>query len=85
VNWQWVSGSGVDSSQWSRVMAPLTQSEKFDATGYIRQWVPELAKLPDTAIHDPEEAGCRPPDYPAKRISHRDARDRALAAGRAIR
>ncbi|PVX29245.1 cryptochrome/photolyase family protein [Sphingomonas pokkalii] len=85
VNWQWVSGSGVDSSQWSRVMAPLSQSEKFDAAGYIRAWVPELAKLSDAAIHDPEEAGCRPRDYPAKRINHREARERALAAGRAVR
>ncbi|MHA6719565.1 cryptochrome/photolyase family protein [Sphingomonas sp. RS6] len=84
VNWQWVAGSGVDSSQWSRVMAPLSQSEKFDAAGYIREWVPELAKLPDDTIHDPDAAGCRPKDYPAKRIEHRAARERALAAGKSV-
>ncbi len=67
-----------------RIMAPLTQSEKFDAGDYIRHWVPELAKVDDPAIHDPEGAGCRPDDYPAKIIGHREARERALAAARAI-
>jgi deoxyribodipyrimidine photo-lyase len=83
VNWQWVSGSGVDASQWSRVMAPLAQSAKFDAAGYIRRWVPELAGLPDAVIHDPGAAGCRPGCYPPKRIGHAEARARALAAGKA--
>lgn len=85
VNWQWVAGTGIDSNMFGRIMAPLVQSEKFDAAGYIRQWVPELADLPDDAIHDPDEAGCRPDAYPAKIIGHREARERALAAGRAAR
>jgi len=61
-------------------MAPLVQSEKFDAAGYIREWVPELADLSDEAIHDPDESGCRPEAYPEKLIGHREARERALAA-----
>jgi deoxyribodipyrimidine photo-lyase len=85
VNWQWTAGTGVDSNMFVRIMAPLGQSEKFDAGDYIRKWVPELADLPDTVIHDPEEAGCRPDDYPAKIIGHREARERALAAARAAR
>ena len=80
VNWQWTAGTGVDSNMFPRIMAPLSQSEKFDAAAYIREWVPELRDLPDTAIHDPEEAGCRPEDYPEKLIGHRAARERALAA-----
>ena len=80
VNWQWVAGSGVDSNMFPRIMAPLTQSEKFDAAAYIRQWVPELAELTDPAIHDPESFGQRPRSYPAKIIGHREARERALAA-----
>ncbi len=80
VNWQWTAGTGVDSNMFVRIMAPLSQSEKFDAAGYIRQWVPELARLPDAAIHDPDEAGRRPAGYPPKRIGHREARERALAA-----
>ncbi len=80
VNWQWTAGTGVDSNMYPRIMAPLTQSEKFDAAGYIREWVPELAGLDDAAIHDPDAHGARPPAYPAKRIGHREARERALAA-----
>ncbi len=80
VNWQWTAGTGVDSNMFVRIMAPLSQSEKFDAAGYIRQWVPELANLPDAVIHDPDEAGRRPASYPPKRIGHREARERALAA-----
>jgi len=82
VNWQWVAGTGVDSSPFGRIMAPLGQSAKFDAADYIRTWVPELAGLDDMAIHDPEEAGQAPNGYPAKLIGHREARERALAAAR---
>ncbi|MET0249898.1 MAG: FAD-binding domain-containing protein, partial [Sphingobium sp.] len=82
VNWQWVAGSGVDANLFTRIMAPLTQSDKFDAAAYIREWVPELADLDDKAIHDPDAAGVRPKDYPAKLIGHREARERALSAYR---
>ena len=63
-----------------RIMAPLTQSVKFDAADYIRLWVPELAHLGDRVIHDPDEHGVRPKSYPAKIVGHRQARARALAA-----
>ena len=79
-NWQWTSGTGVDSNMFVRIMAPLTQSEKFDAAGYIRQWVPELAGLSDKAIHDPEAAGKFVKGYPKKVIGHKEARERALSA-----
>ncbi|NQV94187.1 MAG: deoxyribodipyrimidine photo-lyase, partial [Sphingomonadales bacterium] len=80
VNWQWVSGTGVDSNMFVRIMAPLSQSEKFAAGDYIRLWVPELADIDDPYIHDPEEFGCRPAQYPAKIIGHKEARVRALEA-----
>ncbi|MCH4152530.1 MAG: DNA photolyase family protein [Sphingobium sp.] len=80
VNWQWVAGSGVDANMFVRIMAPLTQSEKFDAADYIRQWVPELAHLGTAVIHDPDASGVRPTAYPPKIIDHRTARERALAA-----
>jgi deoxyribodipyrimidine photo-lyase len=82
VNWQWTAGTGVDSNMFPRIMAPLSQSGKFEAADYIREWVPELADLDDDAIHDPEAAGCRPEDYPEMLIGHREARERALAAYR---
>ena len=84
VNWQWIAGTGVDSNMWGRIMAPLVQSAKFAAADYIRRWVPELAGLADSAIHDPDAAGCRPDTYPAKIVGHREARERALDAGRKL-
>ncbi len=81
-NWQWVAGSGVDSNPFGRIMAPLTQSAKFNAARYIREWVPELAKLGDDVIHDPHGAECAPGDYAEPLIGHRAGRERALAAGR---
>lgn len=83
VNWQWSSGSGVDSNMFVRIMAPLTQSEKFDAAGYIREYVPELAALSDSQIHDPPDA--LRGQYPPKMIDHAAGRGRALAAWNAIK
>lgn len=79
-NWQWISGTGVDSNMFVRIMAPLTQSEKFDAAGYIREYVPELADLSDAEIHDPPDD--KRGDYPAKMMGHKEARERALSAYR---
>lgn len=76
VNWQWVAGTGIDANMFGRIMAPLVQSEKFDAGFYIRRWVPELAGLDDAAIHDPGPVN----GYPQKIIGHREGRERALAA-----
>ncbi len=80
VNWQWIAGSGVDSNMFVRIMAPLSQSEKFDSGDYIRRWVPELGKLPDATIHDPHGAGVAPKSYAPMLIGHREGRERALAA-----
>jgi deoxyribodipyrimidine photo-lyase len=84
-NWQWVAGTGGDSNMFSRIMAPLSQSEKFDAARYIRTYVPELKGLDAPAIHDPEEFGRRPAGYPRKIVGHRQARERALAALKTIK
>ncbi|WP_310496291.1 deoxyribodipyrimidine photo-lyase [Sandarakinorhabdus sp.] len=91
--WQWVMGSGTDSSPFPRIFAPIGQSEKFDAARYIRRWVPELATLPDAAIHAPFDnallalgAGVRlGRDYPLPIVDHAFARARALAAFEATR
>ncbi|MDP9162472.1 MAG: DNA photolyase family protein [Pseudomonadota bacterium] len=76
LNWQWIAGTGSDSSPFARIMAPLVQSPKFAAAGYIRRFVPELADLADPDIHDPLDRG----SYPAPLVGHREARERALAA-----
>ena len=83
VNWQWSAGSGVDANMFVRIMAPLTQSPKFDAAAYIREWVPELHGLGDAEIHDP--GLLRPRGYPAMRVEHTAARARALAAYAAMK
>ncbi len=84
VNWQWVAGSGVDANMFTRIMAPLSQSEKFAAAHYIRAWVPELAGLSDEDVHDPPD-GKRPRDYPERIVDHREARERALEAYRRMK
>ena len=66
-----------------RIMAPLSQSEKFDAAGYIRVYVPELKHLPDSEIHDP--ADNRRGRYPRRIVEHRAGRERALAAYKAAK
>ncbi len=89
-NWQWVAGSGVDAAPYFRIFNPVTQGEKFDPDGsYVRQWCPELAKLPAPAIHAPwnvpseilEKAGVElGRTYPHPIVDHKEARARALAA-----
>jgi deoxyribodipyrimidine photo-lyase len=85
VNWQWVAGTGTDSNMFGRIMAPLVQSEKFDAGDYIREWLPELRNQSDAVVHDPEAAGVALPGYPQKIVGHREGRERALAAATKIR
>jgi deoxyribodipyrimidine photo-lyase len=90
LGWQWIMGSGVDSSPFNRIFAPVGQGEKFDAEGdYVRRWVPELARLPADVIHRPWEAdpltlhaaGVRLGEtYPLPIVDHAAARTRALDA-----
>lgn len=80
MNWQYVTGSGVDAPVFSRMMAPLIQSPKFEMAEYIRRFVPELNHLRDDEIHAPHEMGVTPPGYRYPIISHPAARARALAA-----
>ncbi len=95
LGWQWIMGSGANSSPFIRIFTPVGQSMKFDAAGsYIRRWVPELARLPDAAIHAPWEAApgvlaaagvTLGTTYPAPIVDHATARARALAAFDTIR
>jgi deoxyribodipyrimidine photo-lyase len=89
-NWQWVAGCGADAAPFFRVFNPVLQGEKFDPTGsYVRGWVPELAKLPESVIHQPwtakpaqlSEAGVKlGRTYPLPIVDHAKARQAALAA-----
>lgn len=82
MGWQWVMGSGVDSSPYYRIFAPIGQSQRFDAAGYIRRWVPELAERADADIHGPFPAGYH--GYRPPIVDHAEARAAALAAFREI-
>ena len=87
--WQWVAGCGADAAPYFRIFNPVLQGNKFDPDGaYVREWVPELKKLPDKYIHSPWtaskeelfESGIIPGEtYPHPIIDHSFARDRALS------
>ena len=89
-SWQWVAGSGADAAPYFRIFNPITQGLKFDPDGvYTRRWVPELAQLPDDALHAPWEASKATladagvilgKTYPNPIVDHAAARVRALAA-----
>jgi deoxyribodipyrimidine photo-lyase len=56
-SWQWVAGSGTDATPYFRIFNPITQGEKFDPEGtYIREFIPELALLPNKYLFKPWEA-----------------------------
>ncbi len=88
--WQWTAGCGADAAPYFRIFNPVLQGEKFDPKGaYVRQWLPELSRLPDGWIHRPwlapqhelESAGVKlGSTYPQNIIDHAWARNRALAA-----
>lgn len=90
LGWQWIGGCGADAAPYFRVFNPMTQGEKFDPNGeYVRRWVPELAPLPNSVIHQPwtatasqlSSAGLRlGHDYPHPIVDHSQAREQALLA-----
>jgi len=89
-SWQWVAGTGADAAPYFRIFNPVTQSQKFDPDGvYIRKYIPEISKLPNTYIHDPtncpktvlENSGIKlDVDYPQGIVNLKESRERALAA-----
>lgn len=90
LGWQWAGGCGADAAPYFRVFNPILQGGKFDANGeYVREFVPELAKLPNKFIHQPWEAPLAVletaslrlgKDYPFPIIDHGEGRKRALEA-----
>lgn len=75
--------SGTTGINTVRIYNPVKQSQDHDPEGrFIRRWIPELARVPDHAIHTPwtldraaqAEAGCRiGTDYPAPILDHMEA------------
>jgi deoxyribodipyrimidine photo-lyase len=73
----------------------VSQAERFDPDGrYVRQWVPELARVPGRHVHAPWRAPDEVlaaaavrlgTDYPRPVVEHDAARQRALDAWQQIR
>ncbi len=94
-SWQWVAGCGADAAPYFRIFNPVTQSQKFDPEGvYIRQYVPELAKLDNRYIHQPwtasgkilADAGVElGNNYPHPTVDLKESRERALQAYESIK
>ncbi len=86
--WQWASSSGCDAQPYFRIFNPSSQSERFDTQGkFIRRYLPQLAKLPNAALHAPWDA--KPmelqmagvelgKDYPHRVVKHDEARATTL-------
>jgi deoxyribodipyrimidine photo-lyase len=86
--WQWASSSGCDAQPYFRIFNPSSQSERFDTQGkFIRRYLPQLAKLPNAALHAPWDA--KPmelqmaevelgKDYPHRVVKHDEARAKTL-------
>jgi len=52
--WQWTAGCGTDASPYYRIFNPIEHGKRFDENGdYIRRYVPELAHLSASEIHEP--------------------------------
>jgi deoxyribodipyrimidine photo-lyase len=87
--WQWAASTGCDAQPYFRIFNPVSQSRRFDPEGrFIRRYVPELADLPNAALHAPWLA--RPVemtasgvvlgrDYPHPIVDHNEARTATLA------
>ena len=93
--WQWAASTGCDAQPWFRIFNPVSQSRRFDAQGqFIRRYLPQLATLPDAAIHAPWEASAAVllaagvelgKNYPRPVVQHDEARQRTLARFAAIK
>ena len=82
--WEWSAGVGLDAQPWFRILNPVRQGQRFDPDGrWVRQWLPELAEVPDRYIHAPWESPQPVSGYPAPIVDLAEGRARALAAFRA--
>ncbi len=81
--WQWSASTGTDAVPYFRIFNPQTQARRFDPDGrFIRGYVPEIEAVPDRALFHPD--GCNAPGYPQPMVDQRAARERAIAAYRAV-
>ncbi len=87
--WQWSASTGTDAAPYFRIFNPSSQGRACDPDGaFIRQFLPELASLDATQIHEPWRlpASIRSTlDYPqAPIVDHQEARRHAIERFRSL-
>ena len=85
--WQWTAGCGTDAAPYFRIFNPVTQGLRFDPDGdYVRKFVPELAHLSGSQVHEPWDVidGYQH-DYPERIVDHSVERDESLRRYEAIK
>ena len=101
LGWQWTAGCGTDAAPYFRIFSPIRQGEQFDSDGaYVRRWIPELATIPNRALHKPWTASpslalfkthaaststSTKAEYPEPRIDFATSRQEALAGWQELR
>lgn len=79
--WQWSASTGADAAPYFRIFNPTRQSERFDPNGdFIRQWVPELAKLGPKQIHAPSPIERQLAGYPQPMVDLQQSVERVKQA-----
>jgi deoxyribodipyrimidine photo-lyase len=77
--WQWTAGTGTDAAPYFRIFNPVMQGARYDPDGaFVRRWIPELADVPDSAVHEPWTLGLMNP-YREPIVDHAVERDDSLA------
>jgi deoxyribodipyrimidine photo-lyase len=85
---QWAYSIGTDAQPYFRIFNPFKQGKEYDPDGtFIREWVDELADVPDDHIHRPHEMSPETQDaadcvigdtYPAPIVDHQEQRENAI-------
>lgn len=86
--WQWSASTGTDAAPYFRIYNPVTQGQRHDPDAkFIRKFLPELADLAPEMAHEPwklPEGARGRLDYPKRMCDHAAARERVLAAFKAL-
>lgn len=88
--WQWSASTGTDAVPYFRIFNPFSQSKRFDSAGaFIKKFCPELAEVPSSTLHDARKLSAylkqHKINYPQMIVDHSFARERALAAFKALK
>ncbi len=83
--WQWSASTGTDAAPYFRIFNPESQSKRYDPEGdFIRKFIPELSDLDSKDIHNPPALARASLDYPQPICDHKERREQAIAAFKAL-